>query len=460
MDLTSQPAVTPGRDFISRNAPLLVLLTAYLILTVLMNIVFAVYDDSPALSSVKPFSIRDFPISTLGYWALLFLPFLLVPPIAIFVRKASQRWVAGLVGLLPEFRLFDYLLITCIGYAIVVAAMIRADALELLFYGSDPVSVVEARFELLSRLHNFERAILQSALVFLTLYSLVRAMRCRSWVWLGFFAINLIAMATLLIVLNMKWPVIVLFGGVVAATVLFGRRRLLYTALGIGGMLCVYFLVATVVLRIPQPGASQDERAGRVRNEAVTTVQAPAASHDDHTGLSVKGTVLAAIPSSRWLIVTGLVRMAIPYPFYYRTFTSEGPICGTILDRLEKHRIPCEPTQIIYERMFGDDGFTGRGTAPAPFHTTGYALDGWPGAIIETILTAIVIGMFMAVPAHLSPLAGTITVMGVLTAYFFSQLPFEGPILFDHGCLWWVLLVAGYALVRSALGARVWFQRA
>jgi hypothetical protein len=447
--VTSRSAVKPRRDFVARNAPLLVLLTAYLILTVLMNIVFAIYDDQPALSSVKPFSIHDFPIWTPGYWILLFLPFVLVPPIAIFVREVFQRWVAGLVGLLPEFRLFDYLLIICVCYAIVVDAMIRADALGLLLHASDSVSSVEARFELLSRLRSYERSFLQSVLVFLTLYSLVRAMRFRSWLWLSIFAVNLIAMATLLVLLNMKWPVIVLFGGVVTATALFGRRRLLYTALGIGGMLCAYFLVATVVLRIPQPGGPQQERAG-------TTAQA----YDNQAALSLKGTILAAVSSSPRLIVTGLVRMAIPYPFYYRTFTNEGPICGTILDRLEKHHIPCAPTQIVYERMFGDDGFAGRGTAPAPFHTTGYALDGWPGAIIETILTAIAIGLFMAVPARLSSMAGTITVMGVLTAYFFSQLPFEGPVLYDHGCLWWALLVVGYALIRLVLGVPMRFLRA
>jgi hypothetical protein len=101
--------------------------------------------------------------------------------------------------------------------------------------------------------------------------------------------------------------------------------------------------------------------------------------------------------------------------------------------------------------MFKNDGFAGRGTAPAAFHITGYALDGWLGAIIETVLAAVLIGAFMAVPVNASAVSGTVVVMGILAAYFLSQLPFEGAIIYDHGMLWWLLLIIGYALARPLL---------
>jgi hypothetical protein len=292
--------------------------------------------------------------------------------------------------------------------------MYRSDAWELLWSGTDAISAVDARFELLDRLQFFERAVMQSLLVFLTLYSLVRALRSQHLIWFFLSVINLVAMTTLLVSLNMKWPVVVLYGGIVASAALFGKHRLIQVPVAAIAMICVYFLVATLVLRIPQ-SPSPTKRS-----------------------------------TTAFLTVSGLLRMALPYPFYYKTFTDEGPVCGTILDRVARRHNACQPSLLIYERIFKDDGFAGRGTAPLAFHITGYALNGWLGAIIESVLTGIVIGAFMAVPVNVSAISGSIVVMGILTAYFFSQLPFEGPVVYDHGLLWWLLLVVGYALLRHA----------
>jgi len=404
---------------IARYAPLLTLLLAYFFLTVLMNLMFVVYGGGIAAGSVDDFSISTFPVQTLGYWLLLFLPFLIVPPVAIFSRHVLLQRARNLAERLPEFRLRDYLFITGICYAIAVYGMYRSDAWELLWSGTDAISAVFARFELLDRLQFFERAVLQSVLVFLTLYSLVRALRSQEVIWLLLSVVNLVAMTILLVSLNMKWPVVVLYGGIVASTALFGKHRVIQVPIATIAMICVYFLVATVVLRIP----------------------------------TVQGTVKAAATSSLFLVVSGLVRMALPYPFYYQTFTDEGPVCGTILDRVARRHNACQPSLLIYERIFKDDGFAGRGTAPAAVHITGYALNGWLGAIIETVLAGIVIGAFIAVPANASAVSGTVAVMGILSAYFFSQLPFEGPVIYDHGLLWWLLLIVGYALLRHAFWA-------
>jgi hypothetical protein len=415
------------QDSMVRYAPLLTLLLAYFFLTVLANLAFVVYGDRFAARSIADFSISAFPVQTVGYWLLLFLPFLIVPPVAIFSRHLLEYRAGKLAEWLPEFRLRDYLVVTGICYAIVVHAMYRSDAWSLLWAGSDAISSVVARFDLLDRLQFFERAVLQSVLVFLTLYSLVRALRAREVIWLLLFSVNLAAMTTLLVSLNMKWPVIVLFGGIVACTALFGKHRAIQVTIAATAMICVYLLVATVLLRVPQSSSRTE-------------------------GLTVQGTVKAAVDSSHFLVVSGLVRMALPYPFYYRAFTDEGPVCGTILDRVARHYTACQPSLLIYERMFKNDGFAGRGTAPAAFHISGYALNGWLGAIIETVLAGIVIGAFMAVPVNVSAVSGSVVVMGILSAYFFSQLPFEGPVVYDHGMLWWLLLIVGYALLRQAFG--------
>jgi hypothetical protein len=410
-----------------------------------MNFVFVLFDDRAALRSLASFSISDFPVDRVGYWALLLLPFVIVPPVAIFSRRLLENKAREIAELLPEFRVLDYLFVTCTCYIIVILAMYRADAWGLLWAGSDAISSVWARFELLDRLNAFERALLQSVLVFLTLYSLVRALRSRTLVWFSFFVVNLIAMSILLALLNMKWPVVVLFGGVVTSTALFGKHRLVYSAVGAVGMVCVYMLIATIVLRIPQSFKPGDDSAAV---EAVRAAASSAPARGRTVDVTVKGTIAAAASSSDRLWTSGLIRMALPYPFYYQTFTTEGPVCGTILDRLQRRRNPCQPSTLIYERMFRNDGFAGIGTAPAAFHITGYALDGWMGAIVETVLVGIVIGGFMALPLNASAVSGTAIVMGVLAAYFYSQLPFEGPLVYDHGVLWWLLLIFGYTAVR------------
>jgi hypothetical protein len=144
--------------------------------------------------------------------------------------------------------------------------------------------------------------------------------------------------------------------------------------------------------------------------------------------------------------MNALNRMALPYPFYYQVFTEEGPICGTLIDRILRKTNPCHPSNLIYERIYGQGAFSGKATAPAAVHISGYALGGWTGALIATILTSIVIGLFMGLwpAARTSTLAATIFVMGGYSAYFFSQLPFEGPIVYDHGILWWAALLLGY----------------
>jgi hypothetical protein len=142
--------------------------------------------------------------------------------------------------------------------------------------------------------------------------------------------------------------------------------------------------------------------------------------------------------------------MALPFPFYYEVFSKEGPVCGTILDRIQRKANPCHPSNFIYTRMFGEQGFKGAATAPAAVHIGGFALNGWPGALLELIIASCILGAFMSLPRHGGPMVSTFTVMGGLTGYYFSQLPLEGALVYDHGVLWWGLLVAAYSAWRWA----------
>jgi hypothetical protein len=153
------------------------------------------------------------------------------------------------------------------------------------------------------------------------------------------------------------------------------------------------------------------------------------------------------------LFANALNRMALPYPYYYQVFTEKGQICGTLVDRILRKTNPCHPSNLIYEQMYGEESFGGRATAPAAVHITGYALGGWSGALIATVLASLVIGLFMGLwrSARTSTLAAAVFVMGGYSAYFFSQLPFEGPLIYDHGVLWWAAVLVGYTGYRLFL---------
>jgi hypothetical protein len=144
-------------------------------------------------------------------------------------------------------------------------------------------------------------------------------------------------------------------------------------------------------------------------------------------------------------------RMAISYPYYFEEFTRAGPACGTIWDRIKRSPSPCSPSQHIYNLIFQDDVTNqNKATAPAAVNVTAYALDGWQGAILCTALAGILLGVFCAFGRFANAMQIAIWVMGSQVAYFETQLPFEGALVYDHGAIWWatmILLFAGLTLV-------------
>jgi hypothetical protein len=140
--------------------------------------------------------------------------------------------------------------------------------------------------------------------------------------------------------------------------------------------------------------------------------------------------------------------MAQPFPYYVETFATNAGKCGTLLTRILRKPSPCQPSNLIYAEMFSDN-FAGLGTAPQAPHVTGFALDGWSGAIIELVATSIVLGLFAAAAGSSTPEQATLTVLGALAGYHFSQLPFEGPLVYDHGIIWWLLPMLVLAAARA-----------
>ncbi|WP_319797010.1 hypothetical protein [Nitrobacter sp.] len=418
------------RSTICDNLALIVFLTAYFFLTVLGNLIYLIPGgDIIGRIAIEDFSIANFKTAKSGgYFLLLFLPFIVTPIVAIFTRRFLGQYVNRTVKLFTDFSRLDFIAIEVIVYSYVFFSFWNADAVELLTRGSDVYDAVRSRYDLLDRLGYWPQMSLKSLLVFLACYGFVRAIRSRETFWIVAAAVNFILTTIFLVLLNMKWPLLVFYMALVVSTFAFARKRPYSGTLMMSLVtLLAYTLISIALLRVvPPPSSNPGHLFGRVKSTALTSK-----------------TLLAA---------TLLNRMAQPYPYYFDVFTQDGPVCGTLTDRIMRKVNPCQPSNLIYSRMFGDTGFdefvSRNGTSPQSVHVYGYALNGWPGAMIELILASVVLGLFISVPAMTSNIAATIVVMGALTGYYFSQLPFEGAIIYDHGILWWGLLIVAYTAIK------------
>jgi hypothetical protein len=233
--------------------------------------------------------------------------------------------------------------------------------------------------------------------------------------------------------------------------------------------IAAYFLLSAVVLRW-FPASEDQAKTPEIISAQTQADNRPVSINRPASAAPIKmdrktasGALNGAIQFSPRILANAVNRMALAPPFYYdmRNLTSD---CQPAMIRMWlKRNIKCEPTHIVYSRLFGNDGFSGIGTAPAASNIYGYALAGWPGAVISTIFMMTVLGLFLAIwkPAQTRPVFAAAFVMGCYTAYFFGQLPIEGPIIYDHGMIWWVLLVLGwtsaywvYLFVASSLSQR------
>lgn len=427
----------PHRDSVVSQLPLLVFLAAYLLTTVLANILYftEIGRDLPALS-IKGFSwasfTQDFGVP---YWILLLLPFVVAPPVAwVTAILIRPRQLCLDVTLLEIPRAWYATAVVAL-YSFVLVNLAGADPLSHLLAPTDAIEAVEERFSIIESVGFWPLAAMKSLLVFAAVYAVVKAARHGGKFWWGVTALHILILSPSLALLNMKWP-LVLFIFVLALGALVAARRHAFIKAGViagaGGV--AYLIVSVVLLRlaVPVPG-----------EQPWKTERGP-------------GILAAAVKEAPKLGIVAINRMAMAIPYYYDVFTTEGHICGTIIDRVLRRTNPCQPSTEIYTRMFGDDGFAGRGTAPAAMQITGYALDGWLGALIELTLGSIILGGVLAFwpLAKISDAAATIYIMGCYAAYFMSQLPVEASIIYDHGAIWWGGALSVVAVANGLLRRR------
>jgi hypothetical protein len=402
------------KAWMGRNLALIAFLSAYFFTIVLANLLYPFLGFRWAWGAIGEFRFSQFPTAyTFGYWFLLLLPFMVTPVVAHLTRDLLSNMAAKYAALLPDFSWRDYLLIVALLYGYLLAAFWLADVPILILQAHTPAESSRLRFQILSALGYWPQMVLKSLLMFLAIYAFIQALRSREARWVAMSAVHLLLMSVFLLLLNMKWPALLLYVALSICVLLFSRKGLYAKAIAAVLSVCAVYLVTVIFFMRINPEAQ--------------------------------------LLNARYYIVQAFDRMAIGYPHYYQTFTEQGQICGSIIDRIQRRRSPCQPSTLVFEKVFGKDEFGGMSTQPAAVHIYGYALGGWGGAMTELLIASVILGAFMSLPfsPNTNTTVHTIIVMGGLAGYFFSQLPVEGGILYDHGVVWWLALVLAYAGLRN-----------
>lgn len=384
---------------------------------------------------------------TFGFFALLFLPLVIVPPVACAVRQAMNH-ATPLLLQVPEIGRLEYAVATTVLMTYVLGTFWHDAIISIFVTGKDAISSVESRFLILKTIGLKPMIALHSVLWFLSLYAFVRATRDKERFWVVFAAVTCTVVTVCLTLLNMKWPVLIYFVALLLAAFTFSRRPYIALAAWSVVLSVAYVAVSASVLRV------SSEQAFVLPSQSVSVApREPTkpqinATHEEAAVPKIERTkvsdYLSSLASSALVFaVNPFSRMAVSYPYYYDLFTREGPICGGPLSQIMRDP-PCVPTWMIYTKIFPQDKqFAGRGSSPAAVNITGYALGGWPVAIIETILAAMVLGIYSGLPLNGSSTLGTLFISGTIVGYHFSQIPGEGPIIYDYGVLWSFVALSG-----------------
>ncbi|OMQ37162.1 hypothetical protein [Pseudomonas putida] len=461
------------RVWLSRNLAPVIFLVAYFFTVVLGNIIYWL-PFGRALLERDGYTARILGFETLftpGYWLLLALPFLLTPVLVFVIKKMFGGMISRLAEYVADFSIAEYLFIISVAYAFVVYSLVKADAFSLFLAGTDAVSSVLARFQIRDQLGFAPLAVLMSVLHYLSIYSLVRWMKGKGKFWLFATVANAALMSLFLTMLNMKWPILIFYAGLVLAIFVYAKKYAYFKTI-IGGVLLIlmYFLISAFVFRLAAPSqmventpAQAESKLPSVQTDSKAPTDSSMGSASNKTQVARDSGVIenvvnvggAAAYNAPMLMFNVVNRMAIIYPYYYQVFTKEGAVCGGVLAQARIGQ-PCRPSTYIYGRIF-DDQFKGRGTAPAAVQITAYALGGWPLAVIGLLCASIVLAVFASLPLGASATIGSLAITGAIAGYHFSQLPGEGPIFYDHGVFWTLLVLILFGVWRAVshrLGSR------
>lgn len=486
------------RGFFSRNVQPICFLVAYFILVVLGNLIYA----SPW--GYEAIAITEYPTAVLqlnhifstGFWVLLLMPFVVTPAVVYAVKRLAGDKVDAVSRRFPELTERWFVILFTLACAYVLFSFYRHGVAELFMSGRDSISSVVARFEIRERLSFVVFIVLQAVVPYLSYAAIINASKRPGWFWKVAAIISIVMASLFFIMINMKWPVVLYYAGAVLAIFMHTERHAYAKAI-VGGVLVVatYLLISTVVFRFGQssePPVAQafigsvqvieDAELSAQGNESAIVAAAEVAAVSPVVAQEPAVAVVETAPSPQppmvpesrksasiaeraaqlsevamgaapSLMMHLVNRMSIPYPYYYQEFTDHPSACGGILAQARPGP-KCRPSTYIYDKMFAGraDQFLGKGTAPAAVHISGYAVGGWPVAVISLLCASIIMGIMASMPLNASSTISAFGIMGALAGYHFSQVPGEGVIFYEHGLFWTFSVMIGYCILVYCFG--------
>ncbi|WP_212625052.1 hypothetical protein [Pseudomonas sp. PP3] len=467
----SYNSINGFRGYFCRNLQPICFLVAYFVLVVLGNLIYA----SPfGLRAIEAFgypvaTLKLNHIFTLGYWVLLFMPFVVTPMIVFLVKKTSVNLVECFAKKIPEMTKAWLIVLFSLSCIFVLSNFYKCGVFEIFQSGKDSVSSVEARFEIRERLHFGVFIVIQAIVPYLSYVAVTNLSKKGGAFWYVFSLVSILIASSFFVMINMKWPVVLYYVGVVL-TIFVHTEKYAYTKAVVGGLIVIatYLLISTVVFRLaPEPMDNSVSTASAIHEKAhidqhqagsqeakppklIVTEIVPKAIQPGGTNLAVsaeRAAVVseAAISATPMLMMHLLSRMSIVVPYYYQEFTDHPSACGGILAQARPGPV-CRPSTYIYNKLFvsSNDQFIGLGTSPAAVHITGYAVGGWTVAIFALLCASVILGVLSCIPVNASSTVSAFGIVGALAGYHFSQIPGEGVIFYEHGLFWPFLLMAGY----------------
>lgn len=445
----------PLRDWIARNIAATMFIVFYSVTIVTANLIFATPFGAEFLG-ITGFPTKSLTFGTsftLGFWMLLLIPLVAVPVLVPILRRLFVPIVSRITRIVPDFTGTEHATISAVFYAIAAWSFWRSGAIDLAASAHDAIASVEARFLLQERMHFSEKIVIHAILPFLAYYAVVAAFRVGGRFWIAMSAVQIIAVTFLLIGVNMKWPALLFMIALVAATFIFSSKYP-YIKAAIGGvfLVCFYLTLSTYVFRlvVPEPVPAVAAEPSQPADQPAVPSAIPSAEQPLEYAIDLVRSSLHLAPE---LLAHAVNRMAIAYPYYYNVFTTEGQVCGGLWEQAHtSENVRCRPSWLIYTRIFGEDQFEGRGTAPAAPHITAYALGGWPLAILGVLGICVVLAAFSAIPINAGLMSSAFIVVGATAGYHLSQIPGEGVVFYDHGFFWPMTLVFLFSCYRHTIG--------
>lgn len=395
------------------------------------------------------------------YWALLLMPFCVVPLGAVI----GQRLTGRVLGIRGKHRLLDYVWLPGAAVLLALGTLYCVYKLRPLG-GLVPIGAIDAavcveekivrRAELIRDLGNRPYFFLNGVLPVLSALFLAQFLERGDRVALALYGLCAVIAVWLCLAVFMKAPLIIFVVAGLCAALAAGVRWTkavpgflllavaVYAVLSLAQM-CKVPPVVTDVVTAPRPKSTAS--AASTASPATSAEQEIPIRHDMPEAEGETPTQRFAVKMVRDLAF----RIAAAFPYYVETFSDPEERCGIWIPRVAgKCFAPLKGYRAAYPY-----NRTVAGYLPAPVNASGLAEAGPAWAVLATLIAGIVIGILSALFAGVrSPLAAAIAVAACIYAYYVSQASLTGSFVDSYGLVWTLgtvaLVIALTKLVRGA----------